>query len=71
MEKERRKMKTEPAIGYGLRVGGSLPYLAWEQFWRLPEQVKCTERYHRPMKAVLLPYEEWRRLIKLDKEKIK
>jgi len=29
--------KTEGTVGWGLRVGGSLPYLAWEFFYNKQE----------------------------------
>lgn len=58
-------MKTEKAIGWGLRVGGPAPYLAWT-FQRLECDVVCTEPYHRRMKCVLIPLREWKRLKRMD-----
>ena len=37
----KRKL-TEYAVGWGLRVGGPLPYLGWE-FHRSKEDVEITE----------------------------
>ena len=55
-------MKTEIAKGWALRVGGSKPYLAWGQFEYDKKKIKCWESYHRAVKAVLVPLEEYHRL---------
>jgi hypothetical protein len=53
---KRGKRPTEPAVGWGLRVGGIHPYLAWAlSFKKADLQKECTESYHRPVRVVLLP----------------
>jgi len=48
--------------GWGVRVNGPCPYLAWEIHPRKVEAVEgCTEPYHRPVKVVLVPLEWYRR----------
>jgi len=49
-----KRKVTEIEVGWGLRVGGPLPYLAWE-FHRSKEGVKITESYHRAVRVVLIP----------------
>jgi hypothetical protein len=62
--------KTEEAIGWAVRVAGPLPYLSYYGFgyYRQWAQRECTETYHRPMRAVLLPLREYRRLKRLAGE---
>jgi len=62
-------MKTEEAKGWGIRVGGPRPYLAYHVFHSTKEQVqsRCTEDYHKPVKVVLVPLSEWRRLKRIEK----
>ena len=62
------KNKTEEARGWGLRIGGPRPYLAW----RLTDNkadIKevCNESFHRPVRVVLLPLAEYRRLKRLER----
>jgi hypothetical protein len=60
-------MKTENAIGWGRRVGGSCPYLAYE-FSRTKAEVEITQPYHRAVRVILLPLSEYRRLKRQAKE---
>lgn len=62
--------KTEEARGWGVRVGGPLPYLSGHVFERDREdaEMACTEPYHRPMRVVLLPLREYCRLKRLEGE---
>ena len=54
-------MKTEIAKGWGLRVGGCRPYLAWAIAHR-KDGIKLTERYHKTARVVLVPLAEYRRM---------
>ena len=57
--------KIEEAKGWGIRVGGPSPYLAYEFHFRKEDVLAAlTEPYHRPVKVVMLPLAEWRRLKK-------
>lgn len=60
-------MKTEICRGWGLRVGGELPYLSKQIHWNRGD-VECTETYHRPVRVVLISLAEYRKLKKLEKE---
>ena len=57
-------MKTAILSGWGIRVDGPKPYLAWE-FERTKNSIECqwNKRYHRPVKVVLVPLGEWTKLI--------
>ncbi len=58
------KMKTEVfSKGWGLKVGGARPYLAQVLEWHKVD-VPCTESYHSPVRVVLVPLAEYRRLLK-------
>ncbi len=59
-------MKTEEAKGWGLRVGGSLPYLGY-YFSRKKSDIEAqvTEPYHRVVEVVLVTKREWLRMRKL------
>ena len=61
------KTKTSEAEGWGLRVGGQRPYLAYE-IQRHKDQIKLTESYHRAVRVVLIPAQEWERVKKGMKE---
>ena len=60
---------TDVARGWGLRVGGSLPYLAYT-FARTKEQIaqQCILSYQRPMQVVVVPLREYRRLVRNQKD---
>jgi hypothetical protein len=60
-------MKTEIARGWGLRVDGTVPYLAYRMGMR-KHDIECTQTYHRPVRVVLLPLAEYRRLKRIEKE---
>jgi hypothetical protein len=65
-----KQQKTQVARGWGLRVGGPLPYLALEfslDKERMEEEV--TEAYHRPVRVILVPLAEYRRLKRIEKTK--
>ena len=49
-----KRKVVEPAIGWGLRVGGPLPYLAYE-FHQTKNSVELTEPYHRAVRVALVP----------------
>lgn len=48
------KKLTEAAIGWGLRVGGPLPYIAYE-FHQKKDGVELTEPYHRAVRVAIVP----------------
>lgn len=56
--------KTDSATGWGMRVGGPKPYLAWGcfEYDKRAVEAECKESYHRPMKCVLVPLREYLRL---------
>ena len=60
-------MKTEEAIGWGLRIGGSLPYLGY-YFSTIKSDIEkqMNEPYHKAVRVVMIPLAEWKRLKKLD-----
>lgn len=62
--------KTEEAKGWGLRVGGCRPYLAWDfSVEKENIEAKCGPgTYCRPVKAVLLPLGEFNRLKRNQKD---
>jgi len=62
-------MKTEVAKCWGLRVEGPRPYLAYEVNPR-KEEIKLTEPYHRAVKVVIVPLNEWRTLNKIANQSI-
>ena len=47
------RKQTEYAVGWGLRVGGPLPYLAYE-FHLKKETVELTESYHRAVRVAIV-----------------
>lgn len=56
-------MKTEEAKGWGMRVGGPRPYLAYVFDKEQSEiQKVCVASYHRPVKVVMIPLKEYREL---------
>jgi len=55
----KRKL-TEAAIGWGLRVGGPQPYLAYE-FHRKKQTVELTESCHRAVRVAIVPLAEARK----------
>lgn len=56
-------MKPKAEHGWGVRVNGPRPYLAqFFSYYRAVANKECTEKYHRPVKVVLLPLAEYRRL---------
>ena len=57
------KAKTAEAEGWGLRIGGPRPYLSY-QIQRHKNQIEITESYHRAVRVVLIPAQEWARLKK-------
>lgn len=61
-------MKTEEAYGWALRVGGPRPYLSWNEFHANKKEVKCSEKYHKPMRAVLMTLREFKRLKRIERE---
>ena len=54
---------TEIAKCWGLRVGGSQPYIAYV-FQLRKQDVVLTETYHRAIEVAIVPLSEWKRLIK-------
>ena len=61
--------KTQESRGWGLRVGGSNPYLGYHfSIQKKDIQIKIKESYHRAVRVVILPLGEWKRLKKKDKE---
>ena len=61
-------MKTAPAFGWGIRVNGPSPYLGYEfHYHKEDAETACTERYHKAIRIVMLPENEYHRLRKLDK----
>lgn len=58
-------MKTEVAFGWGVRVGGSLPYLAY-MFYPTKEGAEqyCVESYQRPVKVAIVPLGDYKKLLK-------
>ena len=58
-------MKTEEAKCWGLRVGGSKPYLGYVVAME-KEGIELSEPYHKAVKVVIIPIAEWRRLKKPD-----
>ncbi len=60
------RQKTKVARGWGIRVGGSRPYL--DHIFRRTQAsaMACTE-CNRVVKTVLVPATEYKRLIALDK----
>lgn len=65
----RKKPKVEPWEGWGLRVGGPRPYMAWlfsdEQ---QPVLDAATESYHKVIRAVVIPKERYEELLKAEKK---
>lgn len=60
-------MKTEEAKGWGLRVGGPLPYLGYYFSVRKEDiEKEMDQPYHKAVKVVIIPLSEWLRLKKLD-----
>lgn len=60
---KRKPRKTEEARGWGLKVGGPNPYLAFDfAYTRYEIQRLCTATYHKPVRCVLVPLAEWRRM---------
>ncbi len=61
-----RSKPTEHAKGWGLRVGGPAPYLAWEVFSRrkADAEKEISEPYHRAVKVVMVPLAEYRALVR-------
>ncbi len=59
-------MKTEHTQGWGLRVGGPRPYLAWGVFSAgvEPAERARQEKYHKPVRVVMLTLHEYRQLKK-------
>jgi hypothetical protein len=58
--------KTEEARGWAVRIGGRRPYLAYEFSWYKPRiEALCCQTFQRPVRAVLLPLAEYRRLKRL------
>lgn len=57
------RLMTENYRGWGLRVGGWRPYLAGV-LEVAKADVKLHYSFHRPVRVVLLPLEEYRRLIR-------
>lgn len=60
-------MKTEIITGWGLRVGWRRPYLA-RGLWFFKEQVKCTKPYHKAIRVAVVPLQEYKRLLRLEKK---
>ena len=60
-------MKTKESKGWGIRVGGPRPYLAGVFHWTKAETVKgWEENCFRPVRVVLLPLADYRRLKRMD-----
>ena len=57
--------RVEEAHGWGLRISGPNPYLAY-YFKAYKESIEITEPYYRAVKVVLISLAEWQRLKKLD-----
>lgn len=58
----------EAAHGYGLRVGGCLPYLSYcFSHYKSEMEKEVSADYHKVVKVVLITKGEWKRLKKLDK----
>ncbi|MFA5430656.1 MAG: hypothetical protein WC329_05820 [Candidatus Omnitrophota bacterium] len=63
-------MKTEIARGWGLRIGGEpfpRPYLAKTMAVE-KDHIQCYTLWERPVRVVLLPLAEYRRLKRIEKE---
>lgn len=66
-----KMQKTEIRRVWAMRIGGGpLPYLAWDVCCRTKEeaQKQCTYPFHRPVRAVLIPLGEYRRLLRESKK---
>ncbi len=46
--------QTEPAVGWGLRVDGHRPYIAYV-FFSAKDGIHPTESYHRPVRVAIVP----------------
>lgn len=59
-------MSTNHEKGWGMRIGGPRPYLAWGVFTpnRQEAQIKCYQPYHKPVRVVMLTEHEYRKLTK-------
>ncbi len=57
--------KTEPAICWGLRVGGNRPYLSYNVAVHRTgiEALRC-KSYHRAVRVAIVPLAEYRRLLR-------
>lgn len=56
-------MKTEVLKCWGIRVDGPRPYIGYDispHKWKVEKE--CLESYQRPVKVVIVPLAEWRRL---------
>jgi len=65
MTEQERITRTEEAHGYGMKVGGPRPYLAY-LFSLLKNTIEreCREDYHKPVKVVIITESEYRKLKK-------
>lgn len=63
-------MRTSEAVGWGVRVDGPEPYLAYEFYTnKFDAEESCDKSYHRPVRVAIIPLREFRRLRKLDRER--
>jgi hypothetical protein len=72
MSKRKNKLiKTDPATGYAIRVGGPWPYVSGTVINSIGRPsakedalAQCTQPYHRPIEVVTLTTADFRRLCK-------
>ena len=63
-------VKVSPNLGYALKVGGPHPYLSsfvtscGDPSARETIEAKCTQKYHKPVQAVVITLADYRRLLK-------
>ena len=62
-------MKTEVAIGWGARTGSPVPYISHVYSARKDNIVRwCHNTSQRPVKVVLVPLAEYRRLKRIERD---
>ena len=60
---------TEEARCWAMRVGGSRPYLSyWSASSKAEIEKRISEPYQRPVRAVLVPLAEYRRLKRIERQ---
>lgn len=67
--RNKKPIEVEPWEGWGMRVGGGCPYMAWVfSDEKEPALEMATESYHKIIRAVVIPKDRYEELLKAEKQ---